>query len=342
MAIYSVCFIFDSHFLCQGMTAIKSLIINNKSQRMDIYALVINMVEKDKTRIMSLSTDRQNVNVKDVSGYVERFKNIDSMGWDYAIYIRLLLEEILPDSVKRVLYIDSDTIITGSLECIFQYSLDNKLGGAVLDKYIIDDIKNSLGLKNNEPYFNSGVVFINLELWRKESIGDKCINFLQNNHDANTMPDQNALNVVLKGGIDMLPLSCNVDGYTLLLPYEEAKGIIAQAIEPYYSENDYEEARNHPVIVHFIGWYMDKPWIKDNLQPYAKEFEKYAALAGVEIPWKERNIPKGIVGKIREWTRERIRDSIKACDMKKVVHYYKTGELILSVGSMLKKGLKGN
>ncbi len=342
MEIYNVCFIFDGQFLCQGMTAIKSLIINNERQRLDIYVFVFNMNKKDKEKIRLLSTDAQNVNIKDVSVYLERFKRIETMGWGYATYIRLLLGELLPDSVKKVLYIDSDTITTGSLECIFQYSLNDKFCGAVLDKYVAEDIKNSFGIKNDDPYFNAGVLFINLELWRKENIGDKCIEFLQNNHNANTMPDQNALNVVFKGRFDLLPLSCNVDGYALLLPYEEAKGIIAQTIEPYYSENDYEEARKHPVIVHFIGWYMDKPWIKDNLQPYAREFEKYVALANMEIPWKERAIPKGIQGKIREWTRKGIRNSIKACDTKKLVYYYKTGEFILSVGSKLKKALKGN
>lgn len=345
---YNVCFIFDSQYLCQTMTAIKSLIINNGKLRLDIYAFVMDMDESDKERLCALSTERQIVYVKDVSNYVKRFQGIDTMGWIYATYIRLLLGELLPDDVKQVLYMDSDMIIRGSLEFILQYSLQDKVVGAVLDKYITNDVKNGLGLESCDPYFNAGILLINLELWRKEGVGDRCIDFLQKNCEANAMADQNALNVILKGRYDLLPLSYNVDGYMLLLPYQKAKNIMEQPVIPYYSENDYEEARKHPTIIHFIGWYIDKPWTRDNLwicgglKPYAEEFEKYAILAGVGIPWKERNIPKGIQGKIREWTREGIRNSIKACDTKKVIHYYKIGGLILSVGSKLKKSLKGN
>lgn len=340
----SVCYTFNKKFINQGITAIQSLISNNLGMKVYIYVLVMGMKKNDISRITNLKTNNHTIIVKDVSSYVYEIRDIETMGWSYMTYVRLLLEKILPNEVERILYIDSDTIVIGNLNCIFETDLDNVLGAAVLDKFISQKIKKTINLNEKSPYFNAGVLYINLKQWRNELIGQRCIDYLRAHKDANTMPDQNALNVLLKGRYKLLPLSCNVDGYTLLLSYELAKGMIIQDILPYYSVEDYEKARKNPVIVHFIGWYLDKPWIEDNLQPMAKEYEKYAKLAGVKPEKYPRNKYSGIfIGTIKNYTRKKIAACIKRGNMKGFADTYLKTEKVLAIGSRCKNlWRKGN
>lgn len=332
----NVCYTFDKNFINQGMVAIQSLISNNTELKMTIYVFVMGMNSDDIEKISNLGTHNHIIIVKDVTSYLYEIQDIETMGWSYMIFVRLLLEKILPIEIERILYIDSDTIVTGKLDCIFKTSIEGVLGAAVLDKYIGEKQKTAIGLEQTVPYFNSGVLYINLKQWRKESIGEQCIDYLSLNEKANTMPDQNALNVLFKGRYKLLPLACNVDGYTLLLPYELAQRIIAQNILPYYSVQDYEEARKNPIIVHFIGWYLDKPWITDNLQPMAKEYEKYAKLAGIKTEKYPRKKYHGLSGLVRNFAKREIAHYARNGNEEGLVNAYLRAEKILTLGSNCK------
>lgn len=340
----NICYIFDKRFISQGMTAIKSLIVNNLDFDMDIYALLIEMDEEMKKRVAGLGTEKIRVIVMDVSDRISEFEGIDSKGWSYATYIRLLLEEMLPPSVEKILYIDSDTIVTGSIKKIFKLPMGNLLGAAVLDKYIGQNEKKKVGLAKTEPYFNSGVLYVNLFQWRKEALGRKCVDYLKKNDEMNDMPDQNALNVMMRGRYRLLPPAYNVDGYNLMLPYALGKKLMRQPIGDYYSKNParlYEQARRSPRIVHFVGWYLDKPWLRSNHQPYADEYEKYAGLAGVDVPCKEgKSYGTGLAGMIRERTRTMIGRCISKGDQKGIVFYYLASEKILYAGSCVKRACR--
>lgn len=336
----NVCFTFDRNFLSQAMAAIQSLIVNNIGMELDIYALVIGLDEKDKRKVQRLSTDKQIIKIVDVTGFLRRFEGINTMGWNHAVYVRLLLGEILPIEVKKVLYLDGDILVTGKLDTIFQVDIRDSLGAAVLDKYISRKEKAELGLPSTAPYFNTGVVYVNLQKWREVDLGKKCIRFLKRHPLANRYPDQNALNVMMKGRYVLLPLSCNVDGYHLMMPYQYIKSIIRQPVLKYYSIEDYESARNSPIIVHFIGWYLGKPWEKGNLQPYAAEFVHYAKAAGAIIPWIDRKQYAGAIkGRLKEYARKGIKKSIREGNMKRAAKYYKNCNAILGMGSFVKKAL---
>lgn len=56
-----------------------------------------------------------------------------STGWSLEIYYRLLLADILPEEIERILYLDVDIIINHSLENLFFTDLEGKLLGACAD-----------------------------------------------------------------------------------------------------------------------------------------------------------------------------------------------------------------
>jgi lipopolysaccharide biosynthesis glycosyltransferase len=81
------------------------------------------------------------------------------------IYCRLFAAFFLPDQVKRVLYLDADTIVINSLEELYHMDLQGNyfLACIHIRKVLIKINRIQLGIKKKYPYINSGVMLMNLE-----------------------------------------------------------------------------------------------------------------------------------------------------------------------------------
>ena len=66
-------------------------------------------------------------------------------------------------------------------------------------------------------------MLIDLKKWKDKKVGERCIQFLKDNAEANNIPDQNAINYVLKDDVELISLRYNVDGLMPYLPYKNAK-----------------------------------------------------------------------------------------------------------------------
>ena len=63
----------------------------------------------------------------------ERFDYaVDTRGFDISAMGRLFAPKVLPDSVRKALYLDCDTIVNGSIRPLYETELGNHLAGMVL------------------------------------------------------------------------------------------------------------------------------------------------------------------------------------------------------------------
>lgn len=92
-------------------------------------------------------------------------------------------------------------------------------------------------LKKNPKYFNSGVLLINLEYWRKNDIENKLLNFVKENIDNIKTGDQEVLNRVLNNEVKILDDTWNVQSSN------------------FTNRSSYI---NHPKIIHYVS--ENKPW----------------------------------------------------------------------------------
>lgn len=114
---------------------------------------------------------------------------------------RLLMAEVLDASLERVLYLDSDVLVMGSLCPLWRTPLHGAVLGAV-----VDDIDAGLQRSADEVsavprvqrYFNAGVLLIDLRCWRDEGVAAKAQRYLQAHPDS-PFTDQDALNVACDG-----------------------------------------------------------------------------------------------------------------------------------------------
>jgi lipopolysaccharide biosynthesis glycosyltransferase len=125
---------------------------------------------------------------------------------------RIFLDKFLDSNCKRVLYLDCDIVCMGSIDDILSMELSGATVGAVQDARarVFSDYDGLPGLSEYPgidpmaPYFNSGVLVIDVDRWRALDIEGKCLDYLHRNRKKLRYCDQDALNVSLFG--DWKPL----------------------------------------------------------------------------------------------------------------------------------------
>ena len=173
-----------------------------------------------------------------------------------ATLYRLRLTTLLPSDVERVIYLDTDVVVRGSLRGLWDFDLHGCPLGAVRDAVYpwagsprcVD--WRTFGVAPTMPYFNAGVMVIPLQQWREERIGERVLDLLA--RYSLRYGDQCALNVVANGEWARVSPRWNLQsGHQ---PDDSAAWIV----EP---GDELLDALRDPAVVHFT--FFDgqvKPW----------------------------------------------------------------------------------
>ena len=206
---------------------------------------------------------------------------IDSQRWSLSTFSRLFLNELLPQSVEKILYLDCDILVKGSLKPLWSMDMDGYVLAAVPD-CISPAHKKNVDLKPNDFYINAGVLFLNMKEWRKQNVQQLCVDFIQQMNGKIPYVDQGVLNNVLKGKMKPLPLIYNV--YSVLYDFSYQNLIKYRKPGNFYTQKEVEEAVKNPVVVHFTASFLSlRPWVKGSKHPFAKNWVHYKQLS----PWKD-------------------------------------------------------
>ncbi len=257
----------DDQWLPITAAMLASVFNNNANRNLVIY-LLHNIHHKHSIQKLKRWVEEKGQTIRPIYVSRDSTQNLKKSGrFPDAIYYRLLIEELLPPDITKVLYLDSDIIVREDLLPLWQTPLDNYALAAVPDKGISNIPP--LGLANDGFYFNSGVLLINLSWWREHNLRLNIYKYLEENSSKLEYPDQDALNVILQGKWLPLPQKWNVLSWYFDKHNEELKG----------------EATN-PAIIHFTGF--EKPWKHASKHPYKKEYWTYQAATPWHYPWINR------------------------------------------------------
>ena len=195
------------------------------------------------------------------------FPNLQ-LRWDITkgSYYRLMLSEILPDTIHKVLYLDGDIIVRGSLLPLWNTDLASFAVAAIPDPMEgIIKYYNRLQYPLKYGYFNAGVLLVNLDYWRKHDAITQFNEFLKNRADDIRFHDQDVLNVIFCDSKQPLSIKYNLHN-----------GFISKnKLYDYWKyEKELLETQKDPVVIHFSDW---KPWYsyQRNPHPFSSTWFKY-------------------------------------------------------------------
>lgn len=154
---------------------------------------------------------------------LDSVSNLPTHEWiNQTTYLRLLLPRLLPDDRDRVLYLDSDLLVQGDLTRLWAQDVSGfplAAARACGSPYVSSPRGvapyESLGLDATTPYFNAGVLLVNLPYWRRRAIPQQVFRYLRTYGERVQMLEQEGLNAVLAGHWKPLDLRWNAVSHLL-------------------------------------------------------------------------------------------------------------------------------
>lgn len=268
----NIVFSSDDNYAQHTAVAMASILLNTSNPAKIRFFIIDDGITDDKKSKIkgtaeSLQSTVEFITVKNkqlmqgfVSGEISR-----------ACYFRIDIPNILPAEVTKVIYLDCDLLLYDDIQILWNTDIGDYPIAAVCDYGIMASKRlrrqkaKCIGLPYKADYFNSGVLIMNLDAWRKADYSGKVIEIVQKNKFPNH--DQDALNKVFMNNWYVLPLRWNVipPVFNLFMKILKSELLRKNAVE----------AKKNPAIFHYAGGY--KAWEYKLYQGFNDQYYKYLA-----------------------------------------------------------------
>jgi len=179
-----------------------------------------------------------------------------------ATVFRIVATEVLPPELSRVVYLDCDVLVRHPPDALWSVDLGDAPVAAVRDAYLsvvcMDVPWRRWGIDPSAPYYNAGLLVMELDLWRSLDIAARGIALLR--EVRLPFSDQSALNIVFANKWRSLSPKWNVQTHHLA-----GQRSRAWAFEDYA---ELERAVADPVIVHVNEGRFSRPWQVESSHPF--------------------------------------------------------------------------
>ena len=266
---------FDNNYAPFAGVSITTLFKNNQ----DIDELTVYMAAKDiaqehldKLDLLAKQYNRKLVYLN-VNHIYQQLTNMGVSSWNgsLAIWMKMFVIDSVPETVDQLLYIDSDTLLAGSLKQLAMMDLGGYPIGAVIDSCSRwSNTRLNLG---KEPYYNSGVMYINVKLWRQQGIQTTMLNHLKQNVKKYPVPDQDLLNDFFRGRIYKLPPRYNFQGMHYFYQDKAYFSTFKWPEGMYYDPEEIANERHNACIIHFFRFCGQYPWQPGTIHSCRKMYE---------------------------------------------------------------------
>ncbi|MGO1296237.1 MAG: glycosyltransferase family 8 protein [Vibrio sp.] len=256
----------DENYAPYCAVVIASALENTKNpEKFRFHIITSNLQHQTIVKLDSLvASYGSNVHIHDADISFFSEINIDLGRFGIGTLLRLFMDRYLPEEYEKVIYLDCDLLILGDLAKLWCCDLESKGLGAVSDL-----CGPTTFAKRRSPYFNAGVLLIDLQQWKANDIAIRAVNFLSDEtHDIKYL-DQDALNHLYSGQWTELDLCWNVQP-AIYSAYEKDFD--------YLDASQVSEVIAKPAIIHFIG--PIKPWHAQCTHPLQDLFLHFSTLTG--------------------------------------------------------------
>ncbi len=269
----------DDNYIQHMAVMIASVLTNSKEdEEFNFYVMDGGISEKNKNKILKLKKIK-NFNIEYVTGTKGKYnycplpdKHVENT------YYRYEIPSFLPH-LSRVLLLDPDIVVRGSLKEFLQTDLEDYSVGAI-ENPLSSAYPERLKYPKEYGYFNAGIILMDLNKLRETGFEKQCFDVTKNYPERTWHVDQCFINLVLHNRWKRLPYKYN---FMSIMPYKQFKpeyyGLVRTPAE------EVIEGMSDALIVHFIG--DNKPWEFMSKRLYKNDYWKYLRMT----PWKNY-IPK--------------------------------------------------
>lgn len=147
------------------------------------------LTDSDKAKMQSSVPDRT-IRFIDASRALKRVSGIPRDHWPISAFGRIVAPELLAPVEGRMLYLDGDTIVNGSLRELMTVPMN----GCAIAAVPGGRGQNArLGLGDDYVEFNSGVLLVDLTEWRRQRVTQQIVDWVNRNALTLKYPDNDPL-----------------------------------------------------------------------------------------------------------------------------------------------------
>lgn len=281
----------DDGYAQHAAVVMASVLANTQKPEKIRFYLIADAIQEEKQKKLKDTAARWNSEIHLVSLQNEAFTQAYVSGdISRAAYFRLDIPAILPKEVTRAIYLDCDLVVLHDIRTLWEMDLAGSPLGAAEDPGVLvsaDKKRNkceTFGWQERYSYFNSGVLLLDVALWRRENYSGRLLALLAKKHYRHH--DQDALNELFMGSWQKLPLRWNVTPPVyhmnlLIVKNGKYRQQIKQAVED-------------RAILHYAGGY--KPWEYKEYAGFNDEYYRYLE----QTPFRDAVMPQISERKMRK------------------------------------------
>lgn len=264
--------------------SLTSLFMNNTDiEDMTVYIFADGVSEENRGKFLELGRQySREIVIIDAWEAMDKWSRMGVSDWkgSRVSYGKAFCVDLIPESVERIVAIDSDTIITGSLKGIEDVRLDNEcvVGMGTTDSAAIFF---KAGFLNK---YNTGFVVYDAQKWRREKWSDKLYQNIKNENGEYKVADEELINKTCSGHILTISSKYNslvwrrVFPYNMLSRYCKKRGIEIES---------YAEGSGDNIVMHMLTFLGCRPWYENSPHPDTEIFNEYCQKSF----WKDMDRP---------------------------------------------------
>lgn len=283
----NIAYVFDDNYAECASVSIISLLENNKNAgKINLYIFGDNLSKENKIRLDIMCAKYEvTITYIDVQPITEKLHNMHIRTWRsrYSAYIKLMLSEFLPEKEERLIVIDADTVVIGSIIELSIMSLNGHPCAMALEG-ITGKYRKIIGLGVDELY-NTGVIVYDLKVWKEKNVENRILKHLEVVYSEYLLPEEDPISLVLRGDVERLPAKYNyIAQYCFYSTTRYFRRFYwSQLKDKFYSLEEVQEAGDNAIILHCIDTFTSRPWYCENINPFSTIYDSYRKMT----PWKD-------------------------------------------------------
>lgn len=181
--------------------------VNAEDRDITVHVFFSDLTDDQKERLSALADQYgQKINLVHIADHY--FADTPALRWSKETYYRLLICDILPADINRIIYLDCDIVVNKDIRELYDMNMEGQSLAMYPEHQSAEAFSKRLGLKS-QKYFQAGVILFDMEKVRPILSYSSSLKTLEAIGEKLVAVDQDVVNLMFDGKIASLPKKFN-------------------------------------------------------------------------------------------------------------------------------------